>query len=129
MNPRLPHAGRVLCDEISEIDEDATFEAGDMDGLGVYRTVAIFAGNLTRLADALVRLSQIDRRIESVGDTDDYLIVHFPPDQIVWSRARFGLKDLYDALADAEPQSRVKPEDEEKPKPRKRAAKKTPKND
>lgn len=101
MSPQLPHAAKALIREIQEIDDDATFEADNLDGLGVYRALHIYTGDNLGIAEALSRVGGFDRRIAHVDCDDTIVTVTFPPDQIVWTRARFGVKDIYEALSPA----------------------------
>lgn len=103
MNPRLPYSAVQLQAEISEIDEDTSFEGDRLDGLGIYRALIATTPRARQIANALLQVAAIDRRITSVDAEGDVLAVTFPPDQIMESHARFGLRDMYDALAgDAE---------------------------
>lgn len=121
MSPQPPHSMKILIEEIRESvgNEEYHFETNHADGLGVHRSLTVMGDSLTLVKDALERVSRHDRRIKTIEDHDDYLLVWFPSDQIVWSRGRFGFGHIYDALAAQAVETPV-----EKPQPRKRAARK-----
>lgn len=119
--PRLPWAGKVLRDEIAAWDSDAKFTTSEVDGLGVFRVLAVATEDAADLLDLLAPIQAGDRRINSVILDQGVVGIRFHTGQIAESRAPFHLARVEEMLrADDEPA-------EEKPKPKKAPAKKTTK--
>lgn len=121
MNPRLPYSAIQLQKEVSEVDEDATFEAVDLDGLGLYHAVIIHCGDPESMVKAIRLVQGMDRRLYYVEDLMDGSIkVTFRFDRNVELRDRFGVPDIHRALMAA---AKIKDEAQSTEPAKKRARK------
>lgn len=128
MNPRPPYSMSQLASEIATLDSDATFRYEKPDGLGVYQELWLTSPRPDEWLDVLSRVSGIDRRIQYVEvQPDDTIVAGFTASGGRWTRDRFHLTFMWEAVADPET-TMNKPDPEPTPiKVVKKAAKKVKK--